>query len=273
MMNASRKSMGIGSYNRHWTQMLGGQNASQVDTSCYPDNADNSTPQEPPSPRPTASKPVPMPTPTPGGGNSGDEGVPKGFDGQALTGAFDPTRCAIQNKGDKCAKCVTSPQCVSAYGEGWYCCPYMKKCVNAPNMPCYTPTARCNPRCFANSFAEAMRCSGCNWDLNNWVEGCSKEEWEGWNEAPEETPTPTEEPDSDKFSSLAEFLVYCNKLGDDKDACTACGGKFQAKKGKCKLAKSAKKVKCKKIKNEDVCSKLGCGLKNSKCNGKPKNIQ
>lgn len=265
MMNASRTSMGVGSYERHWTQMLGGQNASQVDTSCYPDNS--------------SAPPAPTPAPGGNGGNSAD-GVLIGYDGKALTGAFDPSRCAIQDKGDKCARCVTSAQCSSAYGQGWYCCPYMKKCVNAASMPCFTPTARCSPRCYANSFADAMKCTGCNWDLNNWVDGCSKDEWEGWN-APKDTPAPTDapatpsptaDPDSDKFLSFAEFTVYCSKLGDDKEACSACGGKFQVKKGKCKLAKSAKKIKCKKINDENVCSMLGCGRKNSKCNGKPENI-
>jgi len=269
MMNASRTSMGVGSFERHWTQMLGGQNAKQVDTACHPDND-------------SAPVPEPTPSPTTGGNEGGNTAAPKGHDGKALTGAFDPTRCAIQDKGEKCAKCVTSSQCASAYGQGWYCCPYMKKCVNAANMPCYTPTARCSPRCYANTFADAMKCSGCNWDLNNWVEGCSKGEWEAWN-APKETPAPTaapaptpsptaEEPESDKFATIVEFKIYCNKLGADKAACSACGGKFQTKKGKCKLAKSAKKLKCKKIKNNDVCSMLGCGLKNSKCNGKPQNI-
>lgn len=278
MMNASRTSMGVGSYERHWTQMLGGQNANQVDTSCYPDNAGS------PTPSPT-EEPAPMPTPTPDNGGGNQVGVPTGIDGRALTGDFDPTRCPVRaaNNGPQggCAKCVTSSQCSQAYGDGWFCCPYMKKCINSSRMPCYTPTARCSPRCYANSFAEAMQCSGCNWDLDTWVDGCSRSEWEAWN-APKETPAPTDAPETpsptaseqpgDKFTSLAEFKVYCNKLGDDEEACSACGGKFQAKKGKCKLAKSAKKLKCKKVKNDDVCSKLGCGLKKSKCNGKPQNI-
>jgi len=279
MMNASRTSMGVGSSNRYWTQMLGGQNANQVDTSCYPDAA----PQDP-TPGPTAGATAPAPG---GDSDSADGEAPKGHAGDALTGAFDPTRCAIQEeaKGAKCAKCVTGAQCASAYGPGWYCCPYMKKCVNSASMPCFTPTARCSPRCYANNFADAIKCSqseggGCNWDLNNWVDGCSKADWEGWNKpratpAPEPTPTPapTESTnDADKFTNVAEFKVYCNKLGDDEAACSACGGKFQAKKGKCKLAKSAKKVKCKKIKNDDVCAMLGCGQKKSKCNGKPQNI-
>jgi len=288
MMNASRTSMGVGSYERHWTQMLGGQNANQVDTSCYPDNGGGGSPVATPTPAPTDIVSMPTPAPVNGGGNNA--GVPIGIDGQALVGIFDPTRCPVEaeNSGPRggCAKCITNAQCADAYGQGWFCCPYMKKCINSSSMPCYTPTARCNPRCFANNFDEAMNCGGCDWDLDNWVDGCSKAEWESWN-VPVETPAPTDAPTAapetpsptaavtepeDGFSSLAEFKVYCGKLGDDKEACSACGGKFQAKKGKCKLAKSARKVKCKKIKSDDVCSKLGCGLKNSKCNGKPQNI-
>jgi len=136
MMNPSFTSMGVGSYQRHWTQMLGRQNANQVDTSCYPDAP------APPTPGPTAT-PIPSPTPNP----------------------------------------------------------------------------------------------------------------------------------ADGFSNVAEFKAYCQRLGDDQTACQACGGKYVKKKQTCKLAKNAKKVKCKKVKNDDVCSKLGCGSKNGKCNGKPTNIQ
>jgi len=278
MMNASRTSMGVGSYERHWTQMLGGQNTNQVDKSCYPSggNAPTANPTPPPTPMPVTSGN--------GGGNNGggNVGVPTGLDGKPLTGPFEPTRCAIADaaKGQKCAQCMVSAQCKAAYGQNWYCCPYMKKCVNSGGMSCFTPTARCNPRCWGNTFADVKQCTGCNWDLNTWVQGCSKAEWEAWN-APRETPVPTEAPTpspagsppaGDKFSSLAEFKVYCEKLGDDKDACSACGGKFLARKGTCKLATAAKKVKCKKVKDEEVCSKLGCVIKNSKCKGKPKSI-
>ena len=45
-----------------------------------------------------------------------------------------------------CGNCVASDQCE----EGFYCCPYMKKCIQSGSTACYQPIANCNPRCYDN---------------------------------------------------------------------------------------------------------------------------
>ena len=62
-----------------------------------------------------------------------------------------------------CANCVTSLQCE----EGWYCCPYMKKCIKA-GVSCFEPIADCKPSCYDS--ADPTTCSCSNPDFpNNWV--------------------------------------------------------------------------------------------------------
>jgi len=49
-------------------------------------------------------------------------------------------------------------------------------------MSCYHPIANCNPRCYARDYKSAGACSGCKTASfpDNWVSGCSKSEWDGW---------------------------------------------------------------------------------------------
>lgn len=67
----------------------------------------------------------------------------------------------------RCEKCIYSAQCA----EGWYCCPFMKRCVETGSTSCSTPIADCNPRCFENAENYPDSCTGCsNSDFpNNWV--------------------------------------------------------------------------------------------------------
>eukprot|EP00128_Syssomonas_multiformis_P007364 Colp12_sorted_trinity150504_noHs@15212 len=59
--------------------------------------------------------------------------------------AADP--CIAKNSVGQCGQCIASEQCP----QGYYCCPYMKKCVNSGSMPCSYPIANCSPRCYDGS--------------------------------------------------------------------------------------------------------------------------
>merc|ERR1711879_45993 len=78
-----------------------------------------------------------------------------------------------------------------------------------------------------------------------------------------------------KIESLDAFVEYCNVLVEEmgaEDACPMCAGKY--KKDKCKLPKKAKKIKCKKLLDLDLCQMVGCDVKKGKkCDGKAKNIK
>jgi len=68
------------------------------------------------------------------------------------------------------------------------------------------------------------------------------------------------------------YRVLCE--GQEEPAtCREFGCKWRPLKEMCSAGASiARKVKCKNIKSEDVCQRLGCSLKNAKCKGKPTNI-
>jgi len=79
----------------------------------------------------------------------------------------------------------------------------------------------------------------------------------------------------DIFENFRQFIGYCKSLPNDEESCRGCMGKF--KKNKCKLPAKQKKLKCKKVKDAEICSKLGCGTKNKRgriiCNGQPTNLE
>merc|ERR1719491_262164 len=59
----------------------------------------------------------------------------------------------------QCESCIESGQCP----EGYYCCPYMKKCVSSSSMSCSYPIASCRqPTCSDNKCtSEGCDCSSC----------------------------------------------------------------------------------------------------------------
>eukprot|EP00854_Cymbomonas_tetramitiformis_P015957 gene15957-18919_t len=59
----------------------------------------------------------------------------------------------------QCESCLTAAQCP----DGYFCCPYMKKCVASSSMSCSYPIANCNdPRCYDSSCNdEGCDCEGC----------------------------------------------------------------------------------------------------------------
>merc|ERR1719356_752790 len=68
---------------------------------------------------------------------------------------------------------------------------------------------------------------------------------------------------------FSDYKYYCEETNRDETECRkACMGEF--KNGKCKL-KKAKKVKCRKIKDEETCLALKCTYSPSrgKCTGTP----
>jgi len=73
---------------------------------------------------------------------------------------------------------------------------------------------------------------------------------------------------------FSAYVAWCEDNSDDEETCKASGCKYKKKKGKtqCIGPKAAKKVKCKKVKSESVCNRLGCDLKGNKCKGEPANF-
>eukprot|EP00497_Spongosphaera_streptacantha_P005646 TRINITY_DN719_c0_g1_i2.p2 TRINITY_DN719_c0_g1~~TRINITY_DN719_c0_g1_i2.p2 ORF type:complete len:141 (-),score=50.23 TRINITY_DN719_c0_g1_i2:80-502(-) len=92
--------------------------------------------------------------------------------------------------------------------------------------------------------------------------------------------SPTSEPTVEASGGDLDMESYeelCTAANNDKAACESYGCKHKGKdgkKGKCKVAKSAKKVKCKKVTDMDVCERLGCeaNMKKAKCKGKASNL-
>ena len=64
---------------------------------------------------------------------------------------------ALKSRG-RCETCFHQSQCV----DGFYCCPYMRKCVSSSSMPCGYPVARCRPLCFDQKCKLGEGCAGCD---------------------------------------------------------------------------------------------------------------
>merc|ERR1711920_118873 len=65
---------------------------------------------------------------------------------------------AARSRG-QCESCLQSDQCP----EGYYCCPYMKKCVSSSSMSCFYPIASCSPTCRdSKCTSEGCDCSTCS---------------------------------------------------------------------------------------------------------------
>jgi len=82
----------------------------------------------------------------------------------------DPTLWKLQRNGDeKCTKCLATSQCREAYGDDWYCCPFMKKCVNSGSMSCFYPIADCrSPVCRDETWPIDCNCNNPDFP-NNWL--------------------------------------------------------------------------------------------------------
>eukprot|EP00729_Bicosta_minor_P024240 gene24240-10348_t len=100
---------------------------------------------------------VPTIAPTNGGGSTTDT------DGDGGCSAVAP------GSRGKCETCFHKSQCI----DGYYCCPFMRKCVATSSMSCYSPTARCSPRCSDSTCILGVGCpdcSGCNIGGHTWLE-------------------------------------------------------------------------------------------------------
>jgi len=101
--------------------------------------------------------------------------------------------------------------------------------------------------------------------------------------APTRLPTvqPSHAPTEPEFEPLDffEYGILCSINGDSKGACKAIGCKYRKKQGDC-VALSVKKTKCKRVKDKDVCLRLGCKFgedltkswNRQGCSGKPSNL-
>ena len=63
----------------------------------------------------------------------------------------------LKSRG-KCQTCFHQSQCI----DGFYCCPYLRKCVSSSSMHCSSPFAECRPLCFDNKCKLGKGCTGCD---------------------------------------------------------------------------------------------------------------
>merc|ERR1712070_428265 len=69
--------------------------------------------------------------------------------------------CTADHSLGQCDKCLTGVQCPN----GYYCCPYMKRCVASSSMGCQTPIANCRPMCYDSNLATNFANCNCQQDL------------------------------------------------------------------------------------------------------------
>merc|ERR1711879_826370 len=72
------------------------------------------------------------------------------------------------------------------------------------------------------------------------------------------------------LSDFEALQGYCLKYAKTKQECRSCFGSLKHRSNKC-LVKNEKKVRCRKITNEQFCVAVGCNFakKKSQCNGRP----
>eukprot|EP00092_Neocalanus_flemingeri_P037381 GFUD01040705.1.p1 GENE.GFUD01040705.1~~GFUD01040705.1.p1 ORF type:complete len:464 (+),score=104.46 GFUD01040705.1:119-1393(+) len=72
---------------------------------------------------------------------------------------------ACNGVGDtgQCGQCLKSTDCKS----GYYCCPFMRKCVESATMPCSYPIADCRPSCYDSMDPSTCTCDNPNFP-DNW---------------------------------------------------------------------------------------------------------
>lgn len=162
--------------------------------------------------------------------------------------------CIKPHSLPKCGQCLTHDQCA----EGWYCCPYMKRCVSSGTMPCPTPVASCVPVCHEHvSGPDGSGCTTCtNADFpKNWAGvTCSGEsddvdddESEAENDSPSEEEAETSCANIRKKKACKKSSLNCawnkktkcsSKAEEESDETTGESTKkcsdFDKKKKKCK---------------------------------------
>ena len=77
----------------------------------------------------------------------------------ACSGGGSSCQAPAARSRKQCETCFLDSQCPA----GFYCCPYMRKCVLTGSMSCYGEIADCNPRCYDSSCTAAAgcTCTGC----------------------------------------------------------------------------------------------------------------
>lgn len=108
------------------------------------------------------------PTTNAGGSTTGGSAATSGG---STTGGMATCHTAPADKSrGQCETCFHGDQCI----EGYYCCPYMKKCVATSSMGCRTPIANCRPMCYDSKCDKAK---GCDCDQ---CDDRSKGDWMAW---------------------------------------------------------------------------------------------
>ncbi|KAK3258945.1 hypothetical protein CYMTET_32034 [Cymbomonas tetramitiformis] len=74
------------------------------------------------------------------------------------SGELPPCEVPADGSRGSCESCFHSDHCI----EGYYCCPYMRKCIMSAGQSCYN-FADCDPRCYDTSCDknEGCDCEGC----------------------------------------------------------------------------------------------------------------
>jgi len=144
---------------------------------------------------------------TPNNGNGLTGGTP------APTPAPPSNSChtAPADKSRKeCETCFHGDQCP----DGYYCCPYMKKCVASSSMGCSLPIASCTPMCYDSQCNKAAGCdcSQCNTQ--------SKSDWLAWanlqdsnSGSPSPAPCPVPGPKKGSASGAASDGMHAGLTG------------------------------------------------------------
>ena len=86
---------------------------------------------------------------------------PASSGGGSSTGGLPVCSTDVSDKRGKCMSCFLNEHCI----DGFFCCPYMKKCVSSSSMTCFGPVAGCNPTCgewMASKKCGPTGCHGCD---------------------------------------------------------------------------------------------------------------
>ena len=76
--------------------------------------------------------------------------------------------CTAKASLGKCEPCQTTDQCQGNSAPGtWFCCPYLKKCVETSSMPCSYPIANCRPMCYDSKVSTCV-CGGKKFSTMGW---------------------------------------------------------------------------------------------------------
>lgn len=141
-------------HKHYWTQMFR-TSLTDLDTSCYQETSSSGTSSLSPSPFPSPAIAV---TTTPASATAAATTIARTEGKGAIT-----TVCPAPADGSRgpCETCFHGDQCQ----QGFYCCPFMRKCVSSSSMACRYPVAMCRtPTCYDRSCDKASGCDcpGCD---------------------------------------------------------------------------------------------------------------